>query len=177
MTGKISPQQLVWLLCSWDDIFPFTLLFIECSGYECPKERQRILQGMQGTTFHHLERKGLKVQIRTVLKKENLAWCPWENKEQLYSSILYALISLPMKRDWPCLPIITEGIYGINVIFGLSETEFYQLSFSKLRSQAVNETWKLSDQYKPNKTNDYWLDLKKTEKNNFYKKKEDTEVL
>lgn len=43
------------------------------------------------------------------------------------------------KKLTVCLPLITKGIYGINGSFGLSETELYQLSFSKLKNQTVNE--------------------------------------
>lgn len=57
----------------------------------------------------------------------------------IFKHALYADLTANEKRLTVCLPIITEGIYGINVIFGLSETEFYQLSFSKLKNQTVNE--------------------------------------
>lgn len=57
----------------------------------------------------------------------------------IFEHALYTDFTANEKRLTVCLPIITEVIYGINVIFGLSETEFYQLSFSKLRNQTVNE--------------------------------------
>ena len=57
----------------------------------------------------------------------------------LFKHALYAYFTANEKRLTVHLPVITEGIYGINVIFGLSETEFYQLSFSKLKNQTVNE--------------------------------------
>lgn len=57
----------------------------------------------------------------------------------IFKHALCTDITANEKRLTVCLPIITEGIYGINVIFGLSETEFYQLSFSKPRNQNVNE--------------------------------------
>lgn len=57
----------------------------------------------------------------------------------LFKHALYTAFTANEKKLTVCLPIITEGIYGINVIFDLSETEFYQLSFSKLRNQTVNE--------------------------------------
>lgn len=84
-----------------------------------------------------------------------------------------------MKRDWLCLPIITEGIYGINVIFGLSEIELYQLSFSKLRNQAVNERDMKTLRPTQTKQNKLLLiGLEESWKNLFlYIKKEDIEVL
>lgn len=57
----------------------------------------------------------------------------------IFKHALYAVFIANEKTLTVCLPIITEGIYGIDVILGLSETEFYQLSFSKLRNQTVNE--------------------------------------
>lgn len=57
----------------------------------------------------------------------------------IFEHALYTDFTANEKRLTVCLPIITEVIYGINVIFGLSETEFYHLSFSKLRNQTVNE--------------------------------------
>lgn len=57
----------------------------------------------------------------------------------LFKHALYAYFTANEKRRTVHLPVIMEGIYGINVIFGLSETEFYKLSFSKLRNQNVSE--------------------------------------
>lgn len=42
----------------------------------------------------------------------------------LFKHALYAYFTANEKRLTVHLPVITEGIYGINVIFGLSETEF-----------------------------------------------------